>query len=83
MTFGRGELTLYTQMTDAELIERTARARDAAHNAPLNTFHLDADGHKWIDAWIERTNDWILLANECERRGLNKKESPQCNTPSQ
>ena len=45
------------------------RLRKLAHEAPLNPYRLDADGHRWVDqqstAWRYRSNDWIKA---CERR---------------
>ncbi len=40
-----------------------------AHEAPLNPYRLDADGHRWVEqishAWSDRSNDWIKA---CEKR---------------
>jgi hypothetical protein len=39
------------------------RLRKLAHQAPLNPYRLDADGHRWVEqqssAWRSRGNDWI------------------------
>lgn len=63
-------------MTDEELLRATAAARRAAHDAPMNPYRLDADGHRWVEmvsyAWADRSREWIALLNECDRRGLKR-----------
>ena len=63
-------------MTDEELLERTLAARRAAHDAPLNPYREDADGHRWVHvqshAWSSAANDWMTLAEEVNRRGLSQ-----------
>jgi hypothetical protein len=62
------------RMTDADLLNRTLEARRAAHDAPLNPYRLDADGHRWVEqrstAYATASGDWMALANEVDRRGL-------------
>jgi hypothetical protein len=45
------------------------RLRKLAHEAPLNPYRLDANGHRWVEqyssAWASRSNDWV---NACEKR---------------
>lgn len=64
------------KMSDEELLLKTLEARQAAHDAPLNPYRLDADGHRWVDflsrAWSDRANEWMKLAAEVERRGLQQ-----------
>ena len=61
-------------MTDAELLEATAKARKAAHDAPFAEWSMDHKGHSFIvnhtSAWATRSNEWMALKEECERRGL-------------
>jgi hypothetical protein len=61
-------------LTDEALLSRTKIARKAAHDAPLNPYRLDADGHRWVQhdssAWADRSREWCELANEVDRRGL-------------
>jgi hypothetical protein len=49
--------------------EECERLRTLAHEAPLNPYRLDADGHRWTEqqstAWRGRSNDWMRA---CERR---------------
>lgn len=65
-------------MTDEELLARAKAARRAAHDAPLNPYRLDADGHRWAsmdsNAWADRAREWHELANEVDRRGLKQPE---------
>jgi hypothetical protein len=62
------------RLTDAELLNRTLEARRAAHDAPLNPYRLDADGHRWVEqqstAYASASRDWMQLAAEVDRRGL-------------
>jgi hypothetical protein len=62
------------RLTDAKLLTRTLIARRAAHDAPLNPYRLDADGHRWVEqqstAYASAGRDWMALANEVDRRGL-------------
>lgn len=66
-------MTVYG-LTDDELLARTKAALRAMHDAPLNPYRLDADGHRWVQhdsrAWADRSRDWCELANEIDRRGL-------------
>jgi hypothetical protein len=63
-------------MTDKELLQATLEARKAAHDAPLNPYRLDADGHKWVElrstAWADRSREWMDLSTEVRRRGLQQ-----------
>jgi len=57
-------------MTELELAEAECeRLRKLAHEAPLNPYRLDADGHRWVEqysnAWASRSNDWVKA---CEKR---------------
>lgn len=58
---------LEADLAAAEL--ECSRLRDLAHQAPLNPYRLDADGHRWVEiesyAWRDRSNEWIKA---CERR---------------
>jgi hypothetical protein len=62
------------RMTDAELLTRTLDARRAAHDAPLNPYRLDANGHRWVEqqstAYASAAREWMQLAAEVDRRGL-------------
>ena len=61
-------------MTDEELLKATAYARLAAHEAPKNLFR-NADGSGSLGnsrAWADRSNDWMRLADEVDRRGLKQ-----------
>lgn len=64
-----------SSLSDSELLAKTLEARRAAHDAPLNPYRLDADGHRWVDpsstAWADRSREWVALANEVDRRGLS------------
>jgi hypothetical protein len=57
-------------MTELEKAEAECdRLLKLAHDAPLNPYRLDADGHRWVEqisqAWSNRSNDWIKA---CEHR---------------
>lgn len=71
---GIAQYIFWCSMTDEELILKTKAAREAAHNAPLNPYRLDADGHRWVEqysnAWADRGNEFLKLAAECDKRGL-------------
>jgi len=45
------------------------RLRKLAHEAPLNPYRLDADGHRWVElqsyAWRDRANEWVKA---CDHR---------------
>lgn len=53
--------------------EECERLRTLAHEAPLNPYRLDHDGHRWIEqessAWRTRGNDWLRA---CERRDARR-----------
>ena len=63
-------------MTNEELLAKVLEARHAAHEAPLNPYRLDHDGHRWVQhdssAWSDRANEWMKLATEVDRRGLEQ-----------
>lgn len=65
-------------MTDEELLRRTIEARMAMHNTPMNPYRLDADGHRWVEpiskAWADTSREWMMLADEVDRRGLKQPE---------
>lgn len=69
-------------MTDAELLERTAQARGLAHRAPFAEWSKDHRGHSAIvhhtRAWTDRSNDFLELMTEVDRRGLSM---PACDCP--
>lgn len=52
------------------------RLREAAHEAPLNPYRLDADGHRWVElqsyAWRDRANEWIKA---CDHRDQLRAQS--------
>lgn len=60
------------RLTELDLLQaedECEQLRSLAHQAPLNPYRLDADGHRWVDqqssAWRNRSNDWLRA---CERR---------------
>ena len=61
-------------MTDDELLAKTATARGAAHNVPMRPYRVNADGHRWVDttsrAYAARAEEFFELAGEVKRRGL-------------
>lgn len=61
-------------VSDEELILKTKAAKKAAHDAPLNPYRLDANGHRWVEqyskAWSDRSREWVELSDECDKRGL-------------
>ncbi len=63
-------------MTDEELLAATLAARRAAHDAPLNPYRLDANGHRWVEpvttAFAMHGSRWADLAAEVDRRGLKQ-----------
>lgn len=69
-------------MTDAELLTATSVAR-AAHRAPMAIWSMDHQGHSSINnhtsGYAFRGNDFMALADECEKRGL---KLPQCDCPA-
>lgn len=69
-------------MTNEELLNRTAAARGLAHRAGFAEYSKDHKGHTSIihhtSAWAVRGDEFITLANECERRGL---KLPPCDCP--
>lgn len=64
------------ELSDDALLSATLAARRAAHDAPLNPYRLDADGHRWVElqsrAWATSSEAWVALADEVDRRGLNQ-----------
>lgn len=56
-------------MTLEEAEAECERLRKLAHDAPLNPYRLDANGHRWVEqysnAWADRSNDWV---SACEKR---------------
>lgn len=70
-------------MTNEELLLRTSIARGLAHRAPFAEWSKDHRGHSAIvhhtHAWAERGDDFVKLAEECERRGL---KMPPCDCPA-
>jgi hypothetical protein len=69
-------------MTDDELIAKTSAARGFAHRASFAEWSKDHRSHSAIvnhtHAWAERGDDFMKLADECERRGL---KLPACDCP--
>lgn len=70
------------QMTDAELLEKTSRARGLAHRAPFAEWSKDHRGHSAIvhhtRAWADRSKEFFGLMDEVDRRGL---KMPPCDCP--
>lgn len=61
-------------MTDiATLDAECERLRKLAHDAPLNPYRLDADGHRWVEqqsyAWTRASRAWM---DACEKRDAAK-----------
>ena len=52
------------------LTEKVERLRQAAHEAPMNPFRLNADGHRWIEplsrAWAARANEYAKACDELD-----------------
>lgn len=45
-------------------------ALDKAHNAPRATYHVDHDGHRWVegsDAWARHSNEAFRIWDELDR----------------
>ena len=44
------------------------RLRKLAHDAPLNPYRLDADGHRWVEiqsyAWADRSREWMTACDK-------------------
>lgn len=44
------------------------RLRQLAHEAPMNIYHLNHDGHRWVEqisyAWADRAREW---AEACDK----------------
>lgn len=61
---------------DQELLAATLQARRLMHDAPLNPYRKDADGHRWVQqdtqAWTVTSRQWMELATEVDRRGLKQ-----------
>lgn len=61
-------------MNDEELLASILAARRRAHDAPLNPYRENADGHRWVElqsrAWAVAAEEWMALASEARRRGL-------------
>lgn len=61
-------------MSDDELLAAELEARRKAHDAPMNPFRKNANGHKWVDqqssAWSSRSREWEQLRSEVKARGL-------------
>jgi hypothetical protein len=53
--------------------EECERLRKLAHEAPLNPYRLDADGHRWIEqqsyAWARASREWMKACERLERQG--------------
>lgn len=66
-------MTLSEQLNLAE--EKCAALRKAAHEAPLNPYRVNADGHRWVEqvsyAYRDRANEWLQA---CLARDLIKAE---------
>lgn len=66
-------------MTDAELLEATAKARGLSHRAPFAEWSKDHRGHSSIvnhtAAWATHGRTFSDLMEEVRRRGL---EIPDC-----
>lgn len=69
-------MTDMRRLSDDALLAATLTARRAAHDAPLNPYHLDHDRHRWVEpqsrAWAASADDWMALANEVDKRGLQQ-----------
>lgn len=53
--------------------------RRAAHEAPMNIYHLDHDGHRWVEivsyAWRDAGEAWFKASEKLrELREANKNE---------
>lgn len=69
------------QLSDDDLLRRTLAARRAAHDAPLARVSEVNKGGKptgkrfiseHTDAWARSSREWMRLADEVDRRGLNQ-----------
>jgi hypothetical protein len=58
--------------------EECERLRRLAHDAPLNPYHLDADGHRWVEmrsyAWARTGRDWVRAKGALEASRKTKRE---------
>lgn len=63
---------LYSGVPNADLDALIERARKAAHDAPMNIYHVDHDGHRWVEitshAWAQRSREYGDLLAERKRR---------------
>lgn len=68
-------------LTDDELLARTKAAHQAAHDAPLAEIYEVNKGGKptgvkhisnHVTGWADRSREWMDLANEVDRRGLQQ-----------
>ncbi len=70
-------------MNDAELLQRTAVARGAAHCAGFAEWSKDHTGHSAIvqhtRGWADRGQEFVNLMVEVRRRGLTM---PSCDCPA-
>jgi hypothetical protein len=59
------------KLTEAQI--ECERLRKLAHDAPLNPYRLDANGHRWVEqqsyAWARASRDWMKA---CDRAVLNQ-----------
>jgi hypothetical protein len=64
--------TLLKRVDLHELRERVERLRKLAHEAPMNPYRLDHDGHRWVEpisrAWADRAREY------CEALAILKAE---------
>jgi hypothetical protein len=70
-------------MTPDPLDLECERLRKLAHEAPMNIYHEDHDGHRWVEqvsnAWAARAEEWMAA---CKKRD-ERKTMPECVTGRQ
>jgi len=58
---------MFDRLSDEELLQRAIKARLDAHKAPGGP----------SDAWARHTREWMVFAEEIERRGLKQPALPE------
>lgn len=67
----KGAMARFWRRVDELALEMECeRLRKLAHEAPLNTYREDHDGHRWVElhsnAWADRSREWSAACAKLE-----------------